>query len=80
MRDVRPRQTAPEPCGPQRGVIYMPGATDMYFPITDAEYELQFIPDVEFLSIPSLWGHMAGAGPNEADRAFIIEAIRSVLR
>ena len=61
-------------------VLYMPGATDMYFPITDAEYERQFIPDVEFLPIPSLWGHMAGAGPDEADRRFIIEAIRDALR
>ena len=61
-------------------VIYMPGATDMYFPITDAEYEMQFIPDGEFLPIPSLWGHMAGAGPDRADRAFIIESIRGALR
>ena len=61
-------------------VIYMPGATDMYFPITDAEYEMQFIPDGEFLPIPSLWGHMAGVGPDRADRAFIIESIRGALR
>lgn len=61
-------------------VLYMPGATDMYFPLTDAEYERRFIPDVDFRPIPSIWGHTAGAGPNEADRTFIIEAIRDALR
>jgi len=61
-------------------VLYLPGETDMYFPITDAEYERQFIPDVDFRPIPSIWGHTAGAGPNETDRTFIIEAIRDALR
>ena len=61
-------------------VLYMPGATDMYFPITDAEYERQFIPNLDFRPIPSIWGHTAGAGPTEADRTFIIEAIRNALQ
>lgn len=61
-------------------VIYMPGQTDMYFPITDAEYERQLIPDVEFVPIPSLNGHTAGAGVTEADRAFIGAVIRRALR
>ena len=61
-------------------VLYMPGATDMYFPLTDAEYERQFIPDVDFRPIPSIWGHTAGAGPTPEDRAFINGAIRDALR
>lgn len=64
----------------QARVLYMPGATDMYFPVTDAEYERPFIASVDFRPIPSIWGHMAGAGPTEADRTFIIEAIRQALR
>ncbi len=61
-------------------VLYMPGLTDMYFPITDAEYERRFIPDVDYRPIPSLLGHTAGAGPTEFERTFIIEAIRDALR
>jgi homoserine O-acetyltransferase len=60
-------------------VVYMPGQTDMYFPITDAEYERRFLADVDFQPIPSLWGHMAGSGPNPEDRAFINDVIRRAL-
>ncbi len=56
-------------------VLYMPGLTDMYFPITDAEYERQHLRNVEFVPIPSVWGHMAGGGSDEADRAFLNEVI-----
>lgn len=42
-------------------VLYMPSATDLYFPIDDARYEAQLIPFVTLLLIPSLWGHTAGA-------------------
>lgn len=61
-------------------VLYMPGQTDMYFPITDAEYERQFLRDVDFRPIPSVWGHMAGAGGDPADGAFINEMIAEALR
>jgi homoserine O-acetyltransferase len=61
-------------------VLYMPGATDMYFPITDAEYERAFIPDVDFVPIPSINGHMAGSGSSAEDREFINDAIRQALR
>jgi homoserine O-acetyltransferase/O-succinyltransferase len=56
-------------------VLYMPSATDMYFPVTDARYEAQFIPKVTLLPIPSLWGHPAGAGASPADRTFLNEKI-----
>jgi homoserine O-acetyltransferase len=61
-------------------VLYMPGATDMYFPLTDAEYERQFLSNVDFRPIPSVWGHMAGAGPTPEDRDFINGAIGAALR
>jgi len=58
-------------------VIYMPTTTDMYFPITDAEYERQFIPNVDFRPILSILGHNA-PGTDE-ERAFLMAAIRDAL-
>jgi homoserine O-acetyltransferase len=52
-------------------VLYMPSATDLYFPVTDARYEAQFIPHCALIPIPSLWGHPAGAGVDPADEAFV---------
>jgi homoserine O-acetyltransferase len=60
-------------------VLYMPSATDLYFPLGDAEYERQFLEKVEFLPIPSLWGHRAGSGRNPVDNAFLNAAIRRFL-
>ena len=56
-------------------VLYMPSATDLYFPLGDAQYESQFIARVSLVAIPSLWGHPAGAGGNPVDRAFLNEKI-----
>jgi homoserine O-acetyltransferase/O-succinyltransferase len=56
-------------------VLYMPSETDLYFPVSDARFEAQFIPHVSLLPIPSLWGHPAGAGGNPADRAFLNDNI-----
>jgi homoserine O-acetyltransferase len=60
-------------------VLYMPGATDLYFPLADAEYERQFLPNVRFVPIPSLWGHSAGGGGNPVDAAFINREITTFL-
>ncbi len=56
-------------------VLYMPSQTDLYFPITDARYETQFIGKLTFRPIPSLWGHTAGAASNPADARFLNETI-----
>jgi homoserine O-acetyltransferase len=56
-------------------VLYMPSETDLYFPVGDARHESQFIRQVTFTPIPSLWGHPAGAGGNPADRAFLNDHI-----
>lgn len=61
-------------------VLYMPSTTDMYFPLSDAEYERGFIPVVDSRPIPTIWGHTAGGGSNPADRTFLIEEIRRALR
>jgi homoserine O-acetyltransferase len=60
-------------------VLYMPSATDMYFPVTDARYEAQFIPKVTLLPIPSLWGHPAGAGASPADEKFLNEHVAAFM-
>ena len=56
-------------------VLYMPSATDLYFPVTDAKYEAQFISKCSLVPIPSLWGHPAGAGASPADGKFLNEKI-----
>jgi homoserine O-acetyltransferase/O-succinyltransferase len=60
-------------------VLYMPSATDLYFPVTDARTEAPFIPHCTLLPIPSLWGHPAGAGASPADEKFLNENIAAFL-
>lgn len=60
-------------------VLYLACETDMYFPLESLQYEAEFIPDVKFVVIPSLWGHVAGNGDNEEDNAFIDAAIKDLL-
>lgn len=60
-------------------VLYMPSETDLYFPLTDARYEAQFIPHCTLSPIPSLWGHPAGAGASPADKEFLNKRIGSFL-
>jgi homoserine O-acetyltransferase len=61
-------------------VLYMPSISDLYFPVTDARYEAQFIPHCTLLPIPSLWGHPAGAGASPADLKFLNEHIAESLK
>jgi homoserine O-acetyltransferase len=61
-------------------VLYMPSATDLYFPVSDARQEAPLIPHCTLLPIPSLWGHPAGAGASPADEKFLNEAIGRFLR
>jgi homoserine O-acetyltransferase/O-succinyltransferase len=60
--------------------LYMPSATDLYFPLEDAKYETQFMSTVSLVPIPSLWGHTAGAASNPADEKFLNEKIGKFLR
>ena len=60
-------------------VLYMPSETDLYFPVGDARYEAQFIRRVQWMPIPSLWGHPAGAGASPADKQFLNEKIARFL-
>jgi homoserine O-acetyltransferase/O-succinyltransferase len=61
-------------------VLYMPSASDLYFPVEDARYEARFIPHVTLLPIPSLWGHTAGAASNPADAKFLNEHIGAFMQ
>jgi homoserine O-acetyltransferase len=60
-------------------LLYMPSTTDLYFPLSDAEYEAQFIPHVLLRPIVSLWGHTAGAASNAADAKFLNQTIAEFL-
>ena len=64
----------------KRPILYMPSETDLYFPITDAQYEAAFIPNCTLLPIPSLWGHPAGIGESPADAQFLNEHIAAFLK
>jgi len=57
----------------------MASATDLYFTVEDVKSEAANVPKARFRVIPSLWGHMAGAGLNPADSMFIAEEIRALL-
>jgi homoserine O-acetyltransferase len=59
--------------------LYMPSETDLYFPLGDARYEASFMPNVQLVPIPSLWGHTAGAGGSPADEKFLNEQIGKFL-
>jgi homoserine O-acetyltransferase len=61
-------------------LLYMPSETDLYFPLGDARYEAQFIPQVTLRPIPSLWGHTAGAASNPADGKFLNDNIATFLK
>lgn len=60
-------------------VTVMAGRTDLYFTPEDIEAEAARIPGSRFRVIPSLWGHMAGAGVNPADSRFIEDEIKALL-
>ena len=55
------------------------GQTDLYFTPADIEADAACIPGARFRTIPSLWGHMAGAGLNPADSQFIETEIKALL-
>jgi homoserine O-acetyltransferase len=59
--------------------IVMASQTDMLFPPADIAAHAALIPGARFSTIPSFWGHMAGAGLNPADAEFIQAEIRALL-
>jgi homoserine O-acetyltransferase len=57
----------------------MAGQTDLYFTPADIEAEAACIPGARFRVIPSVWGHQAGNGLNEADSAFVHAELKALL-
>jgi homoserine O-acetyltransferase/O-succinyltransferase len=57
----------------------MAAQTDLYFTAEDIKEEAAPIPGANFRVIPSLWGHMAGAGINRVDSEFIEKEIKLLL-
>lgn len=57
----------------------MAGQTDLYFTPEDIQAEAALIPRAQFRVIPSLWGHMAGAGLTPSDAQFIENEIKALL-
>lgn len=57
----------------------MAGRTDLYFTPEDIEADTSRIAGARFRIIPSLWGHMAGAGLNAEDSQFIQDEIKALL-
>lgn len=58
----------------------MPGQTDLYFTLEDAQAEASQIPNGKFRPIPSIWGHRAGnPAKNPDDQLFLKETIAELL-
>jgi homoserine O-acetyltransferase len=53
--------------------------TDLYFTPEDIEADARQIRGARFRVIPSVWGHLAGAGLNPADSQFIEAEIETLL-
>lgn len=60
-------------------VLLMPSETDLYFPVADAESESRLISNASLVTIPSIWGHGAGAGRGPGDAEFLNHAITEFL-
>lgn len=60
--------------------IVMPSSSDLYFPVEDAAREVSLIPKGELRILQSHWGHVAGEGMNDADTAFIEQAIYDLIK
>ena len=60
-------------------VLLMPCRTDQYFRWEASEREAASIPAATLKVIPSVWGHLAGAGVNKADTEWLDRAITEFL-
>ena len=56
-------------------VLLMPCQTDQYFRWEASEREASCIPSAVLKVIPSIWGHLAGAGSNRADIEWMDKAV-----
>ena len=59
--------------------IVMPSKTDLYFRVTDSEYEVNKMPNAELRVIDSKLGHVAGSGMDPIGKADIDRAIADLI-
>ncbi|MFJ8621850.1 alpha/beta fold hydrolase [Kitasatospora sp. NPDC093550] len=59
--------------------VLLPSARDLCFAVEDEARAAALMPRAALRVIPGVWGHLAGAGATAADRAFIGEAITTLL-
>jgi homoserine O-acetyltransferase len=59
--------------------IVMPCDTDLYFRVRDNQLAVEGMPNAELRPIPSIWGHAAAWGVNQADNQFIDAALNELL-
>jgi homoserine O-acetyltransferase len=52
---------------------------DLYFPKEDNQWEVNQMPDAEYILIPGVWGHFAGGGLNPADTKFLDNHLKRLL-
>ncbi|KAH7176820.1 Alpha/Beta hydrolase protein, partial [Dactylonectria macrodidyma] len=61
-------------------ILLMPCRTDQYFRPDASERECKWIPDAQLKVIPSVWGHLAGAGSNQKDSDWMDHEISAFLK
>ncbi|KAI1399474.1 Alpha/Beta hydrolase protein [Hypoxylon fuscum] len=61
-------------------VLLMPCQTDQYFHWSASEKEARSLPNAKCEIIPSVWGHLAGAGSNRQDTEWMDNQIKEFLR
>jgi homoserine O-acetyltransferase len=59
--------------------LLLSSALDQCFAVADEEWAAHLLPNAAVEVIPGIWGHLAGAGANAADREFIDAALRRLL-
>ncbi|MFI1168027.1 alpha/beta fold hydrolase [Streptomyces sp. NPDC020801] len=59
--------------------VLLPGALDQCFAVADEEWAAGLLPHATVEVIPGVWGHLAGAGANPADRDFVGGVLRRLL-
>jgi homoserine O-acetyltransferase/O-succinyltransferase len=59
--------------------LLLPAALDQCFAVADEERAADLLPHAALEVIPGVWGHLAGAGADAADREFIGDALRRLL-
>jgi homoserine O-acetyltransferase/O-succinyltransferase len=60
--------------------LVMPSETDLYFPMEDSRRDVSFMPNAEWLPIPTIWGHRVNNPvQNPADAQFVDAALKRLL-